>query len=201
MSSWILFPVCHIHNYHTFGIPAQPKSAKTLLCHRSPCRPGIPAPVSCVLRAPLLFPSGDRSAEELYKAEHPIPALLRSPMSFKIVSLCLSLSPWTQPSTSLQPFSRAHKGGDTAYGRDGGARWVFCLPRLPLPPSFSSSFAFLTCVIVRSLALSYLFPAQLPWPWSASHAQPFSATPERKGGMRAVGRSPGNCATGARRAL
>lgn len=96
MSSWILFPVCHIHNYHTFGIPAQPKPAKTLLCHRSPCRPGIPVPVSCVLRAPLLFPSGDRTAEQLYKAEHPIPVLHRSPMSFKIVlrpsemvSLCL----------------------------------------------------------------------------------------------------------------
>lgn len=148
MSSWILFPVCHIHNYHSFGIPARPKPAKTLLCHRSPGRPGISAPVSCVLRAPLLFPPGDRSAEQLYKAEHPIPALLRSPTSFKIalrpsemVSLCLPApgrAPPHRPSAERTREETECMGGtgelDGCFASRVCLSLPLSLPRLPFSP-------------------------------------------------------------------
>lgn len=54
----------------------------------------------------------------------------------------VSLSPCTRPSTSPQPFSRAHKGGDRVYGRDRGS----LMGVLPPASASPSLFLFLVCL-------------------------------------------------------
>lgn len=166
MSSWILFPVCHIHNYHTFGIPAQPKPAKRL-CSATGAPVDLeflrPSPVSS--GPPFCFPPETAQQSSLTTQSTPfllcsdLPCLSKSRSVPQRWCLSVSLNPAEHLPAALQSSAQGRR--HSVWEGRGSSMGVLP-PASALPPSFSSSFAFLTCVIVRRLALSYLFPAQLP---------------------------------------
>lgn len=175
------------------GIPAQPKPAKTTLCHRSPCDLEFLCP------SPVSSPSLSLQKQvcgATYSTEHPIPALIRLPcLSYCALSLrdgvcvCVSLSPCSQLSTSLQSIAQ----GRRQWGQGRGELGV-CFASCVCSLSCLSHLCY-CCLLLFFLTLFLQNSCDPGLPVVPSHSLP-PQNLKRKGGMRAVGRSPDNCARG-----